>query len=129
LNFFGTAVAPVLYIRVNVDAAAATANISIESVELEGSEAVRSIRGAYNEIGQPTASFIPAATPPMRLQVTLRVDLLVPRESWLPPTALEKGGSFVLQRVLDIGVPQFLRFLRRDYERWSAGDDSRAPVA
>jgi hypothetical protein len=39
-----------------------------------------------------------------------------------------KSGSIVIQQMLNIMVPRFLKQLAKDYEVWSTGDDSRAPV-
>ncbi len=39
-----------------------------------------------------------------------------------------KSGSIVIQQMLNLMVPRFLKQLAKDYEVWSTGDDSRAPV-
>eukprot|EP00903_Cladosiphon_okamuranus_P011788 g11079.t1 len=85
INIVGTKVHPVLFVKVEVQPENNLANIMVEKVELEGSEAVRSAGGSFN-------------------------------------------GNFVMQRSVDIGLPQFTKFLKRDYSRWAEGDDSRGAV-
>ena len=41
---------------------------------------------------------------------------------------MSKSGSIVMQQMLNILVPRFVKQLAKDYEVWTTGDDSRAPV-
>ncbi|EWM24895.1 hypothetical protein Naga_100116g1 [Nannochloropsis gaditana] len=53
----------------------------------------------------------------------------VPRGNVIPHHVLESGGSLVIQGILKVMVPRFVKILAKDYEVWSSGDDSRAAVA
>lgn len=55
--------------------------------------------------------------------ITLRLD--VPRWFAVPLPAVERVGSRVMQRVLDVAVPRFLAQLADDYGRWAAGEERR----
>lgn len=67
--------------------------------------------------------------PTLSVDCQLEISALVPREGrWLPKRLVGKSGSVVIQQMLNIMVPRFLKQLAKDYERWSSGDDSRAPV-
>ncbi len=48
--------------------------------------------------------------------------------SFVRPSSVEAVGSKVMQTTLNIMVPRFLEQLRKDYERWAAGDESRQPL-
>ena len=52
----------------------------------------------------------------------------VPGWFLIPVSTVSSTGSAVLQQVLNAAVPRFLRELERDYQRWSAGDNSRKPM-
>lgn len=55
--------------------------------------------------------------------ITLRLD--VPRWFAVPLPAVERVGSRVMQRVLDVAVPRFLAQLADDYGKWAAGEERR----
>ncbi|CAM9223736.1 unnamed protein product [Chrysoparadoxa australica] len=136
LNFFGTVVNPILYLRVDVDESVGGAKISLTKVELEGSEVVTSANGTFTcecsnivSCADAPASKRGEATKSLTNSVEISVDLQVPNETFISPRVLQHGGSFVLQRMLDLAVPQFVRWLAKDYKKWSAGDDSRSAVA
>jgi len=67
--------------------------------------------------------------PTLSVECQLEVSALVPREGrWLPKRLVSKSGSIVMQQMLNILVPRFVKQLAKDYEVWTTGDDSRAPV-
>ena len=56
---------------------------------------------------------------------TIELRLDVPRWFAVPLPAVERVGTRVMQRVLDVAVPQFLAQLADDYGRWAAGEERR----
>ena len=67
--------------------------------------------------------------PTLSVECQLEVSALGPREGrWLPKRLVSKSGSIVMQQMLNILVPRFVKQLAKDYEVWTTGDDSRAPV-
>ncbi|KAG5180522.1 hypothetical protein JKP88DRAFT_263944 [Tribonema minus] len=131
LNFFGNAVSPVLLLQVRVEEGRGRVEIHVVSVELEGSPAIRSASDSFT---CECATVVTCGDPErggrraLRSSVSLRIEVAVPRENWLPLGALTRGGTFILQRCMDLFLPQFVRYLARDYARWAEGDDARAPV-
>eukprot|EP00903_Cladosiphon_okamuranus_P011789 g11079.t2 len=134
INIVGTKVHPVLFVKVEVQPENNLANIMVEKVELEGSEAVRSAGGSFNV----TSSTVVSCTEiegagevklmELRTAADIEIELLIPNENFIPPGVLRRAGNFVMQRSVDIGLPQFTKFLKRDYSRWAEGDDSRGAV-
>lgn len=51
LNIVGTKVAPTLFVKVDVQPEESMANIMVERVELDGSDAVRNAGGTFNGEG------------------------------------------------------------------------------
>jgi hypothetical protein len=51
----------------------------------------------------------------------MRLD--VPRWFAVPLPSVERAGSRVMQRVLDMAVPRFLAQLAADYEKWANGEE------
>ncbi|CAM9324983.1 unnamed protein product [Choristocarpus tenellus] len=146
LNFFGTKVNPILFMKVIVNEKEGMANIMIEKVELEGSPSIRNASGTFSVSSTTIVSSSDVevekggvfgrgrgsggkGNKSLRTQASIEIDILVPNENFIPHGVLRRTGSFLMQRVLDVGLPQFTRFLRRDYGRWSQGDDERAAVA
>lgn len=52
MSIVGTKIKPVLFVRVEVQPENSMANIMVERVELDGSEAVRSAGGSFNGEGR-----------------------------------------------------------------------------
>lgn len=48
MNIVGTKIKPVIFVKVEVQPEKSLANIMVERVELDGSEAVRSAGGSFN---------------------------------------------------------------------------------
>ena len=42
----------------------------------------------------------------LRTASDIEIELLVPNENFVPPGVLRRAGNFVMQRVVDIGLPQ-----------------------
>ena len=57
----------------------------------------------------------------------LVINVLVP-PSKFPLRVIQSGGNFIMQSSLNIIVPTFVRILSADFQRWSAGNDTRAEV-
>ncbi|CBJ28056.1 conserved unknown protein [Ectocarpus siliculosus] len=136
MSIVGTKIKPVLFVRVEVQPENSMANIMVERVELDGSEAVRSAGGSFNVSSSTVVSCAKKEGTPadanimeLRASSNIAIELLVPNENFVPVGVLRRAGNFVMQRVVDIGLPQFTYFLRRDYARWAEGDDDRAAVA
>ncbi|CAN0522787.1 unnamed protein product, partial [Ectocarpus sp. 12 AP-2014] len=136
ISIVGTKIKPVLFVRVEVQPENSMANIMVERVELDGSEAVRSAGGTFNVSSSTVVSGAKKEGTPgdanimeLRASSNIEIELLVPNENFVPVGVLRRAGNFVMQRVVDIGLPQFTYFLKRDYARWAEGDDARAAVA
>ncbi|CAB1096377.1 unnamed protein product [Ectocarpus sp. CCAP 1310/34] len=136
MSIVGTKIKPVLFVRVEVQPENSMANIMVERVELDGSEAVRSAGGSFNVSSSTVVSCAKKEGTPgdanimeLRASSNIEIELLVPNENFVPVGVLRRAGNFVMQRVVDIGLPQFTNFLKRDYARWAEGDDARAAVA
>ncbi|CAM9691610.1 unnamed protein product [Ectocarpus fasciculatus] len=136
MSIVGTKIKPVLFVRVEVQPENSMANIMVERVELDGSEAVRSAGGSFNVSSSTVVSCAKkegtsgdANIMELRASSNIEIELLVPNENFVPVGVLRRAGNFVMQRVVDIGLPQFTYFLKRDYARWAEGDDARAAVA
>ncbi|CAN0284961.1 unnamed protein product [Pylaiella littoralis] len=134
LNIVGTKVKPVIFVKVKVEPEKNLANIMVERVELDGSEAVRGAAGTFNVTSSTVVSCAEkedgrqANLLELRTSSDIEIELLVPNENFVPLGVLRRAGNFVMQRVVDIGLPQFTKFLKRDYARWAEGDDTRAAV-
>jgi len=46
----------------------------------------------------------------------------------IPVTAIESSGRQVLEQLLGVMLPRFLKQLVTDYQAWASGDSSRKPL-
>jgi hypothetical protein len=94
-------------------AAAAAAHAPASASSAAGSDAE----------AQPAAAA--TATAAILSDVAVEVAASVP--SWLavPVSGVEAAGSRVMAATLALMVPRFLAQLRRDYDAWASGDESR----
>ena len=58
-----------------------------------------------------------------RADTAIEMRLDVPRWFAVPLPSVERAGSRVMQRVLDMAVPRFLAQLAADYEKWANGEE------
>jgi hypothetical protein len=69
-----------------------------------------------------------SSTPPAAAILSdVAVEVAVSVPSWLavPVSGVEAAGSRVMAATLALMVPRFLAQLRRDYDAWASGDESR----
>lgn len=132
INWFSTMIEPIMYVRVDSGEAGRVV-MEVYRMELDGSPLVRSASSSFTfECNMGVWVERPwRPKQPLQLGSSINVKFVVkiPEENWIPQRVLKTGGSFVLQRCMDLFLPQFLKFLEKDYTQWSAGDDSRAAVA
>lgn len=130
MNFFGTLIQPILYVDVKVFPDDAKAEIIVSRAETVGSDIARKVNGTFSisAINTVTAGVDNKGRKTLNSSTKLKIDVAVPPESKLPKRILQSGGNFIMQSSLNVIVPTFVRILRYDFERWSAGDDSRSAV-
>lgn len=126
-GFLGVRVEPVLTLQVATGARGCT--ISLLSTELQGSSLIVAQNDKFDARMRNEVSYNEGEAAGEKLitsSVSLEVDVQVPWAFRLLPTkALSASGSGVLQAMLNIMVPSFVRQLEGDYCAWAAGDDSR----
>lgn len=132
MNFFGTKIQPVVYVDVVVYPELARSEIIVVKAETIGSDVALLINGTFNIAAVNTVFTSTDSKNNRRLnsQTTLKIDVVIPPSIpvKLPARIMQSGGSFIMQSSLGVIVPTFVRILARDYQRWSAGDDSRKEV-
>jgi len=130
LNFFGTSIQPVLYVDVKVFPEDARSEITVSRAETVGSETALKVNGTFSisAVNVVTAAVDKKGRKTLNSNTQLKIDVIVPPESKVPRRVLQSGGNFIMQSSLNVIVPAFVRILRFDFERWSAGDDSRDVV-
>mmetsp|Transcript_44881 Transcript_44881/g.65976 ORF Transcript_44881/g.65976 Transcript_44881/m.65976 type:complete len:313 (+) Transcript_44881:56-994(+) len=97
------------------------ANYANGSFDVECTNVVRALRGDTRRQKD---------VPILSVDCSLQISAIVPREGkWIPKRLLSKSGSVVMQQMLNLLVPRFVKQLVLDFDGWSAGDDSRAPVS
>uniref|UniRef100_A0A0G4IAI8 Uncharacterized protein n=1 Tax=Chromera velia CCMP2878 TaxID=1169474 RepID=A0A0G4IAI8_9ALVE len=69
------------------------------------------------------------APPMIETKMEIKVSAKVPKRTLVPARIVEATGSFVLQRILNIILPRFLKQLRADFDRWSAGSADRSALS
>ena len=130
LNFFGTIIVPILYVDVNVVPEEHRAEILVSRAETTGSETADQISGTFKikAMNLVSAGDDDKGRPTLTSETSLKIDVLVPESTKIPTRLIQSGGNFIIQSSLNVIVPTFIRVLREDFKRWSAGDDSRAAV-
>jgi len=131
LNFFGTVIIPVLYVDVNVVPEEHRAEIVVSRAETTGSETADKISGTFKiSAVNLVSTSVDEKTdrPTLTSDVSLKIDVLVPEDAKIPMRIIQSSGNFIIQSSLNVIVPTFVRILREDFKRWSAGDDSRGAV-
>eukprot|EP01039_Chlorochromonas_danica_P002399 gene2399-2631_t len=133
LNFFGTHLRPLLYVKVFVQPEIARSDILVDHAELESDDPiVQAINNRFSihVLNIVTAGVDKKGRKTLNSNTTLSIEAKVPATGRisLPLGMIQKGGQLILQSTLAIIVPTFLRILAADFKRWSAGDDNRGAV-
>eukprot|EP01038_Epipyxis_sp_PR26KG_P009957 gene9957-13390_t len=131
LNFFGTKIAPVLYVTVNVVPEEARSEIIVTRAETVGSEIADIVNGTFSisAVNLVSAEKDDKGRKILVSDTKLKIDAIVPKTKVSVPIGLVRStGNFIMQSSLNIIVPTFVRILAADYKRWSAGDNSRSAV-
>lgn len=129
IQMFRFVIEPILTVQVDsLDAGGC--KIEVISADVLGSPAVVRANDKFRISSRNIVSWeiLPEDTKMIHSDTSLAVELDVPRWFIIPIASIESTGNFVLSQTLNQVVPRFLAQLRKDYEKWAAGDDSRAPV-
>lgn len=119
-------------ITVAVEPAPRGCSIRLLSARLRGGRLAEEVDAAFRARMNNSVTWADTQAPGVKSissDTLIEVDVAVP--AWagmLPLPSLEAAGSRVIQAALNVMVPRFLEQLSRDYARWAAGDESRAPV-
>ena len=130
INFFGVRMIPILYVKVIVDPLHAKSTLDIYKLELKGSKVAEKANGTFDIKAKNIVSYRDDSNGGKLLSSTVSVEVnaLVPRSNVMPSRVLEKSGSYIIQGVLNVMVPTFIKVLVKDYQRWATGNDDRAPA-
>mmetsp|Transcript_8495 Transcript_8495/g.12577 ORF Transcript_8495/g.12577 Transcript_8495/m.12577 type:complete len:300 (+) Transcript_8495:65-964(+) len=137
INFLGNKIIATIYADVNVSPyPEGKSVIEVTGCSLDGSKLARFANGSFdvkctNVVRALREDFKGQEdVPVLSVDCNVEVSALVPREGrWLPKRLLSKSGSLVMQSMLRLMVPRFVGQLGVDFQGWSLGDDSRAPVS
>ena len=136
INFLGNTIIAKIYADVNVSPyPEGKSVIEVTGCELDGSKLARFANGSFdvkctNVVRALREDFkqIKEASV-LAVDCNVEVSALVPREGkWIPKRLLSSSGSLVMKSMLKLMVPRFVTQLGEDFQTWSLGDDSRAPV-
>ena len=129
LNFFGTIIRPILYVDVNVMPEFNRSEIIVKRAETIGSETALKVNGSFSilAINLVSAGIDNKDRKTLNSETSLVIDVTVPPSSF-PLKVIQSTGNFIMQSSLNVIVPTFTRLLASDFQRWSAGNDSRAAV-
>lgn len=128
-KMFGMKVEPIL--TVNVIANEKGCSIKLLDCELDGSNAVKAVNGIFatrmsNIVSWEQLEGKKMMTSSCYIEVAAG---LTPRYMrFVPIGAIERVGNAVMQQILNISVPRFLKQLEADYQNWARGDDTRGAV-
>lgn len=97
---------------------------------MEGSKAARAANGVFTTRLTNTVSWEQDDDGKMLTSdVRIEVAGITPRYmSFVPGRVIEAVGNTLMQQIINISVPQFLKQLEKDYGNWAKGDDSRSAV-
>ena len=130
LNFFGVRMIPILYVKVIVEPLHAKSTLDIYKLELKGSQVAEKANGTFDIKAKNVVSYRADSIKGNMLssKVSVEVNALVPRSNLMPSRVMERSGSYIIQGVLNVMVPTFIKVLAKDYQRWATGNDDRAPA-
>lgn len=130
LKFLGFEVCPVLLVRVEQEPYGCC--IRLLSCKLEGSSTVEAQNEKFsasmvNKIscGNGLRSGSQQLTSDTSIEVLIDIPFafrLIPKE------VIESTGAQVLEQLLRVMLPRFLKQLNKDYQAWASGDASRQPL-
>lgn len=137
INFLGNNMIATIYADVNVSPyPEGKSVIEVTGCSLDGSKLARFANGSFDVKCTNVVRALcedykgEVDVPVLSVDCNVEVSALVPREGrWLPKRLLSKSGSLVMQSMLRLMVPKFVGQLGVDFQGWSLGDDTRAPVA
>jgi hypothetical protein len=129
MNFFGTKIQPLLFVDVNVYPEFNRSEIIVRRAETTGSEAALTINGTFsiNAVNIVSAGTDDKGRKTLNSDTKLDIVVQVPASKF-PLRVIQSGGNFIMQSSLNIIVPTFVRILSSDFQRWSAGNNSRDAV-
>lgn len=130
MNFFGEKITPVLYVDVTIYPDEARSEILVNRAETVGSETADKVNGTFSirAMNEVTTGLDYKGRKILSSNTSLKIDVMVPKESKVPTGLLQSGGNFIMQSSLNIIVPTFIRLLAFDFNRWSGGDNTRSAV-
>ena len=130
MNFFGEKITPVLYVDVTIYPDEARSEILVNRAETVGSETADKVNGTFSirAMNEVTTGLDYKGRKILSSNTSLKIDVMVPKESKVPKRLLQSGGNFIMQSSLNIIVPTFIRLLAFDFNRWSGGDNTRSAV-
>ncbi|GMH41570.1 hypothetical protein BSKO_09480 [Bryopsis sp. KO-2023] len=127
-KMFRMTVEPIL--TVNVIANEKGCSIKLLDCELSGSDPVKAVNGIFAARMSNIVSWEQMeGKKMMSSDCTIEVAGLTPKYMrFVPIRVIEGVGNALMQQILNISVPRFLKQLEADYENWAKGDDSRGAV-
>eukprot|EP00252_Welwitschia_mirabilis_P024115 TRINITY_DN702_c0_g1_i1.p1 TRINITY_DN702_c0_g1~~TRINITY_DN702_c0_g1_i1.p1 ORF type:complete len:273 (+),score=48.41 TRINITY_DN702_c0_g1_i1:166-984(+) len=130
-KFFTVEVCPVLLVR--VEEKADGCSINLLSCKLEGSPIVAAQNDRFsasmvNEVSYRDSNKLSMSKQLMsKASIEVILDILPPFQV-IPVELIESTGSKVLEQILGMMLPRFLKQLAKDYRAWASGDTSRRPL-
>lgn len=99
-------------------------------MQLDGSDAVKAVNGVFTTRMTNLVSWEQLEDcKKLTSDATIEVAGLTPRYMNIVPIGvIEAVGNTIMQQIVNISVPQFLKQLEKDYKNWAEGDDSRGAV-
>lgn len=130
-RFFALEVCPVLLVRVDEEPNGCC--IRLLSCKLEGSPLVEAQNDKFSA-SMVNRVFCNNSSDDSTLQqltsdatIEVAIDIPFPFQA-LPVEAIESSGRQVLEQLLRVMLPRFLKQLDKDYQAWASGDSSRKPL-
>ncbi|XP_020085531.1 uncharacterized protein LOC109708272 [Ananas comosus] len=131
IKFFAFEVCPVLLVR--VDEHPFGCCITLLSCKLEGSPLVEAQNDKFSASMVNKVScnedMLDSAFQPLTSETLIEVTIEIPFAfRAIPVEVIESTGRQVLEQLLRIMLPRFLKQLVKDYQAWASGDTSRQPL-
>uniref|UniRef100_A0A0A9EX17 Uncharacterized protein n=1 Tax=Arundo donax TaxID=35708 RepID=A0A0A9EX17_ARUDO len=130
-RFFALEVCPVLLVRVDEEPNGCC--IRLLSCRLEGSPLVEAQNDKFSA-SMVNRVFCNSSSQDSTLQqltsdttIEVAIDIPFPFQA-IPVEAIESSGRQVLEQLLRVMLPRFLKQLVKDYQAWASGDSSRKPL-
>ncbi|KAJ1298802.1 hypothetical protein BS78_01G481400 [Paspalum vaginatum] len=130
-RFFALEVCPVLLVRVDEEPNGCC--IRLLSCKLEGSPLVEAQNDKFSA-SMVNRVFCSSNLKDSTLEqltsdatIEVAIDIPFPFRA-IPVQAIESSGTQVLEQLLRVMLPRFLKQLVKDYQAWASGDSSRKPL-